>query len=103
MISQIQTRIQDLEIVIKNASKSSSLLTGSNDNSSSSNGKRDEEDDAVEVLVLEARAKEATASLKMLKREESGATSKLKSIEILLKIATPALQSFTSSCSRGTG
>ena len=63
--------------------------------------------DEVEALVVATRSKEATLALKPLRIEESKATAKLASIEKLLKIATPALQSLVqttaSSSSSGAG
>lgn len=53
------------------------------------------EEDAVEKFVLEARAKEASSSLKLLRIEEGSAVTKLNSLEKLLKIATPALISLS--------
>lgn len=93
VISGMQKRVEGLEriVALYNDNNGSSNVAGSS--SASGGGDNRHDVDAIEAFVLKTQFDEAQISLKNLHAEETGALNKLKSIEKLLKIATPALQS----------
>jgi hypothetical protein len=87
LVTSIQKRLAETVAIATGGITSGGGLSSSG--ALSSNKSEDDLDD----LVSSTRAKEAASSVKQLKVEETNAIAKLKSIEKLLKIATPALSS----------
>jgi hypothetical protein len=93
VMSILTTRVTEMEQIVRGvADYMEAIATSKGSNASN----HEVEEDAVEIFVLEARAKDAASSLRALLIERTGAATKLASIEKLLKIATPALQSLVS-------
>jgi FHA domain len=93
VMSILTTRVTEMEQIVRGvADYMEAIATSKGSNA----GNHEVEEDAVEIFVLEARAKDAASSLRALVIERTSAATKLASIEKLLKIATPALQSLVS-------
>lgn len=95
VMNTLVKRITELEQIVRSVSDYMEAITIRRANNADAENQEVEED-AVETFVLEARAKDAASSLRSLVIERTGAAIKLASIEKLLKIATPALQSLVS-------
>ena len=93
VMNTLTTRVTELEQIVRSVADYMAAIATSRGNQA---GNHEVEEDAVETCVLEARAKDAASSLRTLVIERTSAATKLASIEKLLKIATPALQSLVS-------
>ena len=96
VINDIKYRISELESIVTNCSQYfTSLKNNENFPVLGDNSKMiaNNEIDDVDNFVLQISSKEAILTLKSIRIEETSAMIKLKNIEKLLKIATPALQS----------
>jgi pSer/pThr/pTyr-binding forkhead associated (FHA) protein len=93
VMNTLTVRVTEMEQIVRSVSDYMKAIATSR---GSNAGNHEVEEDAVETFVLEARAKDAASSLRALVIERTSAATKLASIEKLLKIATPALQSLVS-------